>query len=152
MPGRVSNRTSTTSALTHKSSNQTLPSRRTAASRVSSPSAVVPEEGPSSPLRTQICAVFGDAQRTTAGHRKLAISLRKIQETCCYEPTNFKTKRGEEFGEDDLNVEIARCVIRLMGVKKGEGVGDRLIRFLGVFLRHASEKGGDAPLKIQPGS
>ncbi len=28
-----------------------------------------------------------------------------------------------------------------MGVKKSEGVGDRMIRFLGFFLRYASEKG-----------
>lgn len=38
-------------------------------------------------------------------------------------------------------MEIARCVIRLVGVKKSEGVGDRIVRFLGLFLRHATEKG-----------
>ena len=32
-------------------------------------------------------------------------------------------------------------MIRLVGVKKSEGVGDRIVRFLGLFLRHASEKG-----------
>lgn len=67
------------------------------------------------------------------------VGLRKIQESCCYESSN---KQGpDNFKEDDFNVEIARCVIRIMGVKKSEGAGDRLIKFLGIFLRHASEKG-----------
>lgn len=69
------------------------------------------------------------------------IGLRKIQEACCYELPNTKTQKSEDYGEDDFNVEIARCVIRLMGVKKAEGVGERIVRFLGAFLRHASEKG-----------
>lgn len=141
MPGRVSARNAPASHLSHESSAQTLASRKSTTSRVSSPTAVIPDEGPSSSLRTRICTVFGDAQRTTAGHRKLAISLRKVQEACCYEPTDAKSKKGAEFGEDDFNVEIARCVLRLMGVKKGEGVGDRIVRFLGFFLKHASEKG-----------
>lgn len=69
------------------------------------------------------------------------ISLRKVQEACCYEPINPSNRRQEDFGEDDFNVEVARCIIRLMGVKKSEGVGDKLVRFLGLFLRHACEKG-----------
>lgn len=50
-------------------------------------------------------------------------------------------KQEEEFGEDNFNVEVARCVLRLMGVKKSEGVGDRLVKFLGLFLRRATDKG-----------
>ena len=141
MPGRLSTRTSTTSHLARKSSTQTLASRRTTASRVSSPTIVVPDEGPSSVLRSQICSVFSDAQRNTAGHRKLAVSLRKVQEACCYESTNSTSDKGEGCGEDDFNVEMARCAIRLMGVKKSEAVGDRVVKFLGFFLKHASDKG-----------
>ena len=148
MPGRVSTRNSTASRISHKSSTQTLASRRSTASRISTPTVVIPDEGPSSNLRAQICNIFGDAQGTTVGHRKLVVSLRKVQEACCYEPTNPSKKNHEEFGEDDFNVEVARCVIRLMGVKKGEGVGDRLIKFLGLFLRHACDKGkGQSTMK-----
>ena len=133
MPGRVSARSSTAPRLSRKSSTQTL------ASRISSPTIVVPDEGPSTPLRLRICNVFSDAQKTTAGHRKLTIGLRKIQELCCYNaPSN---QDGDDFKEDDFNVEMARCVVRIMGVKKSEGAGDRLIKFLGLFLKHASEKG-----------
>ena len=67
------------------------------------------------------------------------VGLRKIQEACCY--YQAKNGGGDDFGEDDFNVEVARCVIRLMGVKKSESVGDRIVRYLGLFLRHASDKG-----------
>ena len=136
MPGRVSARTSTASRLTSKSSTQTLASRGSTTFQ----SITIPEEGPLSTLRSQISNVFSDAQKTTVGHRKLVVGLRKIQETCVYGPPNGKA-REKEFGEDDFNVEFARCVIRLVGVKKSESVGDRLVRFIGIFLRHASEKG-----------
>lgn len=68
------------------------------------------------------------------------VGLRKIQEACCYESNGNQGRN--EFGEDDFNVEVARCVIRLMGVKRSEGVGDRVVKYLGLFLQHASEKGG----------
>lgn len=137
MPGRVSTRTPNTSRFSHKTSTQALASRKSTAS----PLIVVPEEGPTSTLRTQICNVFNDAQKSAAGHRKSVVGLRKIQEACCYEPTRPGKLGRQEFNEDDFSVEIGRCVIRLMGVKKSEAVGDRIIRFLGFFLRHASEKG-----------
>ena len=102
---------------------------------------VVPGEGPTSTLRAQICSVFSDAQKPAAGHRKLIIGLRKIQEACCYESPRHSKPGRQEFDEDDFNVEIARCVVCLVGVKKSEAVADRTVRFLGSFLRHASEKG-----------
>ena len=93
-------------------------------------------------LRTQISSIFRDAQRTTASHRKLVINLRKIQEACCYEPTsNRKNKTGaEDFDEEQFTYEFTRCVLRVMPVKKSESVGERSIRFIGLFLRHANEK------------
>ena len=137
MPGRVSTRASTASRISHKASTQSLASRKSSTSSA----IVVPEEGPTSALRAQICNIFNAAQKSAAGHRKLVVGLRKIQETCCYEPTRPGKPDRQEFNEDGFNVEIARCVIRLMGVKKSEIVGDRIVRFLGVFLRHASDKG-----------
>ncbi|KAL8959049.1 MAG: hypothetical protein Q9193_004013 [Seirophora villosa] len=136
MPSRVSARSSSTSQTAYNESSQKLSTRRIAAS---SP-VEIPDEGPSTSLRTRICEIFKDAQRSTAGHRKLATSLRKVQEACCYEVPNAQGKNQDEFGEDDFNVEVVRCMIRLLCVKKSEGVGDRIVNFLGVFLRRASEK------------
>ena len=132
MPGRISARSSTASGISHKSSAQTLSSRRTTTPQTQT----VPEELPGSVLRTQICSIFGDAQKSTAGHRKLVVSLRKVQEACVYQSDSRGTG-----SENDFNAEVVRCVIRLMGVKKSEPVGDKLVRFIGFFLRFANEKG-----------
>ncbi|KAI9827692.1 MAG: hypothetical protein M1819_006893 [Sarea resinae] len=148
MPGRVSTRstrtsvstTSRASVVSRKSSTQNPSSRTLATSRTSATPAELPDEGPTSSLRTQTCVIFADSQRTTATHRKLVVSLRKIQETCCYEPVKPRKSTEEDFGEEEFNAEVARCVIRIMGVKKTEAVGDRVVRFVGLFLRHASEK------------
>lgn len=137
MPGRVATRNVESLSAAQKAPSQPLRSRRTTAS----PNVAIPAEGPASPLRTRICLIFGDAQKSTAAHRKLAVNLRKIQEECCYEQTSRHGLDQGDFGEDDFNVEIARCVIRLMGVKKSEGAGDRIVRFLGMFLRRATDKG-----------
>ncbi|RDL40937.1 ARM repeat-containing protein [Venustampulla echinocandica] len=143
MPTRVSSRsTRTSTAVSHKSSVQTLNPRTSTASRASASYAEIPEETPDNELRTQVSSIFRDAQRTTASHRKLVINLRKIHEACCYEPTSQKTKKtgAEEFDEDQFTYEFTRCVLRVMPVKKSETVGERAIRFIGFFLKHANEK------------
>ncbi|KAH8731774.1 nuclear condensing complex subunit [Phaeosphaeriaceae sp. PMI808] len=149
MPGRPSARSTRTSTAStaRKSSTGTVRSTRASSARQSSNAVEIPDEGPITSLRTQVAQVFGDAQKTTATQRKLVVNLRKIQEACCFEPpdTNKKGGKGkeetqEDFDEEDFNTEVVRCVLRIIGVKKSEPVGDRIIRFLGVFLKHASEK------------
>ncbi|KAI6431674.1 hypothetical protein MCOR21_003824 [Pyricularia oryzae] len=140
MPARASTRSTRTSGVSHKSSSATLNPRASHASRVSTTSIDVPEETPDNALRHQIAAVFRDAQRTTAAHRKLAVTLRKIQEACCYEPTSSKTSAASDFGEDDFNAEVARCVLRIMPVKKTESAGEKVVKFIAFFLPHAIVK------------
>jgi hypothetical protein len=142
MPGRTSTRSTRTSTASGTKST------RASSARQSSNAVEIPDDGPVTSLRTQVAQVFGDAQKTTATQRKLVVNLRKIQEACCYEPpTNDKGgKKGkgevqEDFDEEDFNTEVGRCVVRILGIKKSEPVGDRLIRFLGLFLKYASEKG-----------
>ncbi|KAL4944671.1 hypothetical protein BDV06DRAFT_186800 [Aspergillus oleicola] len=153
MPSRVSARSST--STTRKNSAQTTASSGRAGS--ATPSFAIPEE-PALPeafpnLRRDVCAIFADAQRSTTGHRKLVVRLRKLQEACC--GITQKSKKdgkggdvpaerlipGEEtIPEKEFNVEVGRCVLRILSIKKTEPVGDRILRFLGNFLTHASEK------------
>lgn len=80
------------------------------------------------------------------------VNLRKIQETCCYEPTSKRKSKHsveEEFEEAHFNEEFIRCVVRCMPIKKSETVGERVIRFIGLFLKHANEK--DNELNIDDG-
>lgn len=79
------------------------------------------------------------------------ISLRKIQEACCYEPINQKQgKQDEEFEEEDFNNEFVRCTLRIMAVKKSEPAGDRVVRFLGTFLNVASQKDNELMSQDDP--
>lgn len=150
MPGRVSTRstrasTAAGSTTTTSPRKSTIHARPSSSHRVSSPQLVIPAEGESSDLRLRICSIFTDAQATNTGHRKLVINLRKLQGNCCY-ASNRRNGKGTAGAEDEVeeatfNEEVGRCVIRLMGAKKSESVGDRVVRFLGLFLTHASEKG-----------
>ncbi|KKA19553.1 Nuclear condensin complex subunit 3 [Rasamsonia emersonii CBS 393.64] len=156
MPARTAPPPST---ATRKASGQSTASGKRAPS--ATPSVAIPEE-PAAPstsphLRADVCAIFADAQRSTTGHRKLVVRLRKIQEHCCGIASKKAKKdpkqadqQDEEGGdvppseetlaEKEFNVEITRCMLRVLPVKKTEPVGDRIIRFLGLFLSHASEK------------
>ena len=140
MPGRLSTRTSAVPKLSHQSSAPALSQRKSTAPRASSPNVFIPEETPASALRTNVCSIFGDAQKTTAGHRKLVVSLRRVQKACCYEPVSAKGNNASDGEEEDFSAEFSRCVVRLLTVKKGESVGDRMIGFLGLFLQYACEK------------
>ncbi|KAL2788829.1 nuclear condensing complex subunit [Aspergillus keveii] len=154
MPSRVSARSS--SSTTRKASAASNASSGRAGS--ATPSFAIPEE-PTEPeavpnLRRDVCAIFADAQRSTTGHRKLVVRLRKIQEACCgisqksskkgeknSESSQERLIPGEEtIPEKEFNVEVGRCVLRILTIKKTEPVGDRILRFLGSFLTHASEK------------
>ncbi|KAL5117401.1 chromosome condensation complex Condensin, subunit G [Pleosporales sp. CAS-2024a] len=139
MPARTSTRLARTSAAS------TTKTKRTSSARRSANAVDIPDEGPVTSLRTQIAHVFADAQKETATQRKLIINLRKIQEACCFEPpsTGRGRKQGEEqddFGEEDFNAEVQRCVVRILGIKKSEPAGDRLKNFLVQFLKLATEK------------
>jgi hypothetical protein len=160
MPGRTA-ASSAASTVKSKKSGSAGAGRRTSSA---TPQVDVPDEPPlpttSSHLRADVCAIFADSQRSTTGHRKLAVRLRKLQESCCEivipkqpvrkdgdsEDVQMTTipsvpSREETLGEQELNVEINRCLLRILTIKKTEPVGDRVLRFLGLFLSHAAEKG-----------
>jgi len=151
MPARASTRSTRSSAGASKSAvpRASTTSRASTVSRASSTANTdIPTETPENALRTQVAAVFREAQRTTASHRKLAVTLRKVQEACCFEPTSIKKSAtaaaASDFDEDDFNTEFVRCVLRVMPIKKSEGVGEKTIRFIGLFLRHAVDKDNEA--------
>ncbi|OQE23598.1 hypothetical protein PENSTE_c008G01419 [Penicillium steckii] len=151
MPGRVAARS--TSAATRRSSAQPSTGRAPSVT----PSFAIPEEpalpSTSQNLRRDVCAIFADAQRSTTGHRKLVVRLRKLQEICAgIAQQNKKGKEQQEEQEKvpppdeeslaskEFNVEVGRCMLRILPIKKSEPVGDRVLRFLDTFLAHATEK------------
>ncbi|POS88035.1 hypothetical protein EPUL_000644 [Erysiphe pulchra] len=131
MPTRISkSRSQNFKSVPNKASIQTLNSRASTASKI--PLQFL-EESPGSELRAQITTIFSDAQRNLVGHRKL--------EACCRELENGKKDlhKVEGFNEDQFKNEFVRCILRALPIKKSETVGDRVIRFVGLFLRLANE-------------
>ncbi len=152
MPSRLSTRSARpSSAISRKSSVATFNPRASVASRASSVNLDLPVETPDNALRTQVASVFREAQKNAASHRKLVVTLRKIQEACCYEPTGAQKLGASDFEEDDFSSEFARCVLRVLPVKKTETAGDTVIRFIGLFLRHSIEKGQRAARRDRRG-
>jgi condensin complex subunit 3 len=148
MPGRASvraNRAARSSETSRKSSAQTPKTRGSASTRPSVYAVEIPDEGEATSLRERICGIFSDAQRGVVTQRKSAVNLRKIQELCCYETPNPRkhlfAEDARDYDEADFNEEVGRCMMRVLAVKKSEPIGDRLIKFLGLFLKFSSEKG-----------
>ncbi|KAK8229188.1 nuclear condensing complex subunit [Phyllosticta capitalensis] len=137
MPSRVADRRRARASADPEPVKRAAPRARASANAVD-----IPDEGDATTLREQICKIFGEAQRTTATARKLAVQLRKIQEACAYEPVNSKKQQAldEDFDVDDFNNEVSRCLLRVLPVKKSEPVGDRIIKFVGIFLKYAKER------------
>ena len=131
MPGRTSHR------------GQITPQTSVTCSTESPTSHLPTSEGAPNQLRHVISNLFSDAQKAVAGHRKLVVGLRKVQEACVYE-TPAGDKSGtlrDAFDEEDFNFEFSRCVLRLMSIRRAEVVGDRLVKFVATFLKRASDKG-----------
>ena len=139
MPARVANPSSRRPAPAASKADARPRPRAVTEQQTQSP---VIDEGPPTVLRDHVQAVFADAQKSNTGHRKLVINLRKIQEACCYEstPGNKSHNLYQDFDEDDFNHELVRCVLRVLVVKKSETVGDRIVNFLGLFLKVARDK------------
>lgn len=156
MPGRTSVRANVRAArnsdatVSRKSSTTTLKSRASS-TRSSAYAVQIPDEGEATSLREAICSVFSDAQRGAATQRKSVVTLRKVQEACCYESAKpRKNALDQDYDESEFNEEVGRCALRILGIRKAEPVGDRLTKFLVLFLKHSSEKGGmKAGLKIK---
>jgi condensin complex subunit 3 len=148
MPGRPSvraNRAAATERPTRKASATATKSRASSTRSSTNQAVEIPDEGESTSLRERVCTIFSDAQRGAVTQRKSAVGLRKIQELCCYETPNPKkhafAQDARDHDESDFNEEVGRCALRILAVKKSEPVGDRLVKFLGLFLKHASDKG-----------
>lgn len=76
-----------------------------------------------SSLANAIHHVFGDAQTTLSGHRKLVILLRKIQ-----------TRAITLDCEEQFNFHFTKTISKMLKVKKGEPCGDRIAKFCSLFV------------------
>ncbi|KAJ3336039.1 hypothetical protein HDU93_003825 [Gonapodya sp. JEL0774] len=85
-------------------------------------------------LSTAIPQVFSDSQRSTAGHRKNAAALKKIHQ---------RTAKSGGGGENNFNAEFVRNLNKVLPIRKGQIVADRVIKFVAEYLKFIVEKDRD---------
>lgn len=91
-------------------------------------------------LPTLLPPIFEQAQHTTANHRKNLVSLRKIQEQCSL-VTESTPKGIKLVGEKAFNGAFIDMVNRIVTVKKGVAVADRVVKFVASYVAYTTEQG-----------
>lgn len=94
-------------------------------------------------VRSAVGSVFQDAQKSTASHRKLSATLYAIAEECLNLPSPVQSSDGIHSisGEECFTVELLRCAVQVLAIKKGERAGDNIVKFLDTFFKYMHEKG-----------
>ncbi|PUU77631.1 nuclear condensing complex subunit [Tuber borchii] len=148
MPARVAS---------SRSARTRAPRRRAPAAAEEIPAATSPAPEPSppppvtyTPLQDAIATIFQSAQKTTAGHRKLAITMRSIWEQCAAGTGPLGASiGGGRVGEKAFVKEFTGFLNRVLMTKKSEVVGDRCLRFTDLFVRGLLDKGGEDEQMIE---
>jgi condensin complex subunit 3 len=93
-------------------------------------------------LRESIAAIFDQVQLTLANHRKNCVALYKLhqQAATITQPSRKDSviKLAGEKAFDDVFVDM---VNRVLVVKKGPATADRVVKFVGSYVKFMNEKG-----------
>lgn len=84
-------------------------------------------------LRSRVANTFQEAQKSTATHRKLTVTLRKLQETA-----------GKAQIEKVFNALFVKLLLRVLPVKKGEASATRVMKFCEAYFDAISSPAPEA--------
>lgn len=91
-------------------------------------------------LPASLPPIFDQVQHTTANHRKNIVNLRNIQESCS--TLIEKTNKGVKLvGDKAFNTAFIDMVNRVLPVKKGVAVADRVVKFVAQYVAYTTEQG-----------
>ncbi|KAJ4473176.1 nuclear condensing complex subunit [Lentinula aciculospora] len=92
-----------------------------------------------------VCAIFDQVQNTSANHQKNIVALHKIFVELAQ--LRGRTKDGDTIliGERRFEQAIYLILLRLLDSKKG-APGDRVVKFVGGFVKYLNEKAGQYPI------
>jgi condensin complex subunit 3 len=87
--------------------------------------------------------IFEQVQHTTANHRKNLVALRKLHESCAtiVEPSTKKGGGIKVVGEKAFNGLFIDMVNRVLPIKKGVAVADRVVKFVASYVAYSTEQG-----------
>ena len=92
--------------------------------------------------------IFDQAQHTTANHRKNIVALRKIHETCS-SITETTSKGVKLVGEKAFNTSFIDMVNRVLPIRKGVAVADRVVKFVEQYVTYTTEQGETPAYRLQ---
>ncbi|KAJ9118074.1 hypothetical protein QFC24_006346 [Naganishia onofrii] len=99
------------------------------------------------PLIAIIPTIFNQVQSSVSNHKKNIVALRKIQEACSVvtqhaaSTSNDGTLKLKLVGEKVFHHAFIEMVNRVVAVKKGVSVADRVVQFVGKFVAYTIEQG-----------
>lgn len=88
--------------------------------------------------------IFTQVQHSAANHRKNTVALFKVQQKCA-EHVQETTRDGNTVirvvGEKAFNNKVLEMLNRVLVIKKGVTVADRVLQFVGKYVAYASQQG-----------
>jgi condensin complex subunit 3 len=86
--------------------------------------------------------IFSQAQQSLASHKKNIVAIRKIQVQCSKLIEEHPNGRSLKLiGEKAFNAMFTDMVGRVLTVKKGVTVADRIVQFVGKYVAYTTEQG-----------
>ena len=93
-------------------------------------------------LSTIIPKIFDQVQNTTANHQKNYVALNKLHLEAAKKVEAVQNGMSHKLvGERAFEDTFMTMLSRTLPVKKGAPVADRIIRFVGGYVKHINEKG-----------
>lgn len=93
-------------------------------------------------IATHVPRILDQAQISTANHQKNLVALYKLQAEAAQYREN--TRRGKAFklvGEQIFKASLIDMIMRVLPLKKGTAQADRIVKFIGGYIRFVNEKG-----------
>ncbi|KAH6906767.1 hypothetical protein BKA70DRAFT_1428877 [Coprinopsis sp. MPI-PUGE-AT-0042] len=88
----------------------------------------------------EIPRIFDEAQKAISNHKKNCVALYKLH----LEAEDFTTtdRKGQTraTGRKKFRVAFLSTFVRILPTKKGDGNGDRISKFVGMYIKHINEK------------
>ncbi|GLB42418.1 putative nuclear condensing complex subunits, C-term domain [Lyophyllum shimeji] len=94
-------------------------------------------------VSTQVPRILDQAQSTTANHQKNLVALYKVQTHAAGCMEQLKKGRVKLIGEKIFEEAIFHMLMRVLPVKKGVAQADRVVKFVGQYIKFVNEKAAE---------
>lgn len=94
-------------------------------------------------VRELVANIFDQAQASLANHKKNCVALFKVHTKAAAVTLPAKNGKGVKLvGEKAFQDAFMDMLSRVLGIKKGPANADRIVKYVGAFVKFMNEKGG----------